>query len=366
MNQHKPIRFQMIGGFLGAGKTTTIARLARCYSDQGLRVGIVTNDQAENLVDTGSLQSQGFQVGEVAGACFCCHFDDLVSTMRGLSIEQVPDVIMAEPVGSCTDLVATVSEPIRRFYAGEFLVGPYAVLLKPEHGLKILRGQEGGFSPKAEYIFLKQLEEAGLLVINKIDVLDEPQLTELQRALRRRFPEKPLLAISAKVGQGVDQLLTALDAVAPPTEDFIEVDYDVYADGEAELGWLNATFAIESPLPVDLDRFAAGLMRALGQQINAIGAEIAHLKVLARTPEASSVANLVSSDSDVEISLSSAAAANVFEVIVNARIAIDPAQLASCVAACIASVTRDMACVATPMAQAALKPGRPVPTHALR
>ena len=78
------IRFIMIGGFLGAGKTTTLARLARHYTDQGLRVGIVTNDQAANLVDTESLRSQGFDVGEVAGACFCCNFNELMDTVGRL------------------------------------------------------------------------------------------------------------------------------------------------------------------------------------------------------------------------------------------------------------------------------------------
>ena len=39
------VRFVMVGGFLGAGKTTTIARLARLYQSQGKRVGVVTNDQ---------------------------------------------------------------------------------------------------------------------------------------------------------------------------------------------------------------------------------------------------------------------------------------------------------------------------------
>ena len=62
------LRFVMIGGFLGAGKTTTIARLARAYGEQGLKVGIVTNDEASDLVDTHALRSQGFDVGEVAGA----------------------------------------------------------------------------------------------------------------------------------------------------------------------------------------------------------------------------------------------------------------------------------------------------------
>ena len=61
----KPV-YIMIGGFLGAGKTTTIARLARHFVAQGKRIGIVTNDQTDDLVDTQTLRSQGFDVGEVA------------------------------------------------------------------------------------------------------------------------------------------------------------------------------------------------------------------------------------------------------------------------------------------------------------
>ncbi|MFM7831087.1 MAG: GTP-binding protein, partial [Planctomycetaceae bacterium] len=57
----------VLSGFLGAGKTSTIARLARHYMSQGKKVGIVTNDQTTDLVDTQSLRSQGFDVGEVAG-----------------------------------------------------------------------------------------------------------------------------------------------------------------------------------------------------------------------------------------------------------------------------------------------------------
>ena len=76
------IRYIMVGGFLGAGKTTTLGRLARHFTDQGQNVGVVTNDQATDLVDTNTFRSQGFDVGEVAGACFCCNFDELMSTME--------------------------------------------------------------------------------------------------------------------------------------------------------------------------------------------------------------------------------------------------------------------------------------------
>src|SRR5262245_24593778 len=135
------LRFIMIGGFLGAGKTTTITRMARHYMAQGRRVGLVTNDQAQDLVDTTSLRTQGFPVEEVAGACFCCRFDDLVDRVGSLQTSGRPDVILAEPVGSCTDLVATVVQPLRDLYGMRFQVAPYPVLFKPSHGLKILRNE---------------------------------------------------------------------------------------------------------------------------------------------------------------------------------------------------------------------------------
>src|SRR6266852_317030 len=202
MDSMQRLRFIMIGGFLGAGKTTTLARLARHYMDRGQRVGLVTNDQAQDLVDTNSLRAQGFAVEEVAGACFCCRFDDLISKVGRLQEGERPDVILAEPVGSCTDLVATVVQPLRDLYGEQFEVAPYPVLFKPSHGLRILRNETGsGFSPKAAYIFRKQLEEADAIAINRIDELDAASLNELAGLIDRNFSGTPVLRVSARTGQ---------------------------------------------------------------------------------------------------------------------------------------------------------------------
>jgi len=200
----KPVRFIMVGGFLGAGKTTTLARLARHYMSLGQRVGLVTNDQAQDLVDTTSLRAQGFAVQEVPGACFCCKFDELVERASAWDENERPDVLLAEPVGSCTDLVATVIQPLRGLYAGRFKVAPYSVLFKPSHGLKILRDEGSGFSPKAAYIFRKQLEEADAIVINRADELSPTDLAELKERLAEQFPGTPVLVVSAKTGVGFD------------------------------------------------------------------------------------------------------------------------------------------------------------------
>src|SRR5262249_44765109 len=273
------LRFVMVGGFLGAGKTTTLARLARFYIGRGQKVGLVTNDQAQDLVDTTSLRSQGFPVEEVPGACFCCRFNDLVDRVGRLEGSQRPDVILAEPVGSCTDLVATVVQPLKDLYGDRFQVAPYPVLFKPSHGLRILRSESsGGFSPKAAYIFRKQLEEADAIVINRIDEMDPAALNELTGLVQSAYPGTPVLRMSAKTGQGFDALTALLDQEGNFGRKILDIDYDTYAEGEAELGWLNGTARVTSLRPFALDALLLDVIGRLREALGRRGAEVAHLK----------------------------------------------------------------------------------------
>lgn len=357
----------MIGGFLGAGKTTAIARLARHYIDQGLRVGLVTNDQAYDLVDTQSLRAQGFSVGEVPGACFCCKFNDLIETAAQLGREHQPDLILTEPVGSCTDLVATVIEPLRHLHQDQYDLTPLAVLLKPEHGTKILGGvgQGQGFSPKAEYIFLKQIEEAGIVVLNKIDKLTIDERSRLMQCVEERFPGKEVLAVSAKTGAGFERLIEALDQPAS-SRPAMEVDYQIYAEGEAELGWLNCTAEVASAEPdheFQLDALLVELVEHLAAALEASSAEPAHLKVLGLSDGQTGIANLVASDSGVELSLASEVAVQTADLIVNARVAVDPQLLAKLVERELAEVCRQRKLRLTMGQVQCFRPSPPVPTH---
>jgi len=125
-------RLILVGGFLGAGKTTLLARAAERLSSSGLKVGLVTNDQAANLVDTQLLAQAGRQVRELSGGCFCCAFTQLVALCDKLVAEFNPDVILGEPVGSCADLSATVLQPIKKYCADRFLLSPFSVLADPD------------------------------------------------------------------------------------------------------------------------------------------------------------------------------------------------------------------------------------------
>ena len=358
------IRYVMIGGFLGAGKTTTLSQLAARYTAQDLRVGIVTNDQASDLVDTQLLRSQGFDVGEVAGACFCCNFDELIETMSGLSVEERPDVILAEPVGSCTDLVATVIQPIKRLFEAEFAIAPYAVILKPSHGRKILSGQQkAGFSPKAAYILRKQLEEADLILINRIDELAPTELAELDKLLREHHEQTPVLRISAKTGEGLDGLMEFLDQDGDFGRKVLDVDYDTYAEGEAELGWLNSSLTVRSDKELDLDELLLGIVTRLQQSLLEVDAEPAHLKTIGLWEGFFGVANLISSDTPPVLSLPSRCQVREAEVVVNARVACDPELLTQHVQEAVCASCRELGVAPEFRQTQSFRPGRPVPTH---
>ena len=358
------IRFVMVGGFLGAGKTTTLGRLARTNIDRGLKVGIVTNDQATDLVDTNSLRAQGFDVGEVAGACFCCHFNELMETIERLKEGDRPDLILAEPVGSCTDLVATVIRPIQQLFEADFEIAPYTVILKPSHGVRILKKQEaGGFSPKAAYILEKQLEEADAILINRIDELSAAELEEITTLLREHFPETPVLRMSARTGAGFKGLVELLDQQGDFGRKLLEVDYDVYAEGEAELGWLNSSLTAHSDEPYALDALLTGIIDRLRTALADQGSETAHLKAIGLWEGFFGVANLISSDSQAELSLPSNCDVRNADVIVNARVACDPAILQRLVETAVQEAAEALGASVEFRQTQSFRPGRPVPTH---
>lgn len=359
------IRFIMIGGFLGAGKTTTIARLANEYRQRGLNVGIVTNDQAEDLVDTLTLRELGNNVGEVAGACFCCNFDELADTITELGKQHQPDIVIAEPVGSCTDLVATVIQPLVHLYEQQYDIAPYGVILKPSHGRKILSGKKNaGFSPKAAYIFRKQLEEADFLVLNHIDRLSLEQIDELESLLKQHYPDVPIVKLSAREGQGFSSLIDMFDRRGDEFgKRILELDYDIYAEGEAELGWLNCSFVAASETEFSLDRLLVGIVDDLRMRLANIAAETAHLKAIGLWEGFHGVANLVSSDSAAELSLPSDCQTRKAEVVVNARVAVAPETLDDVVRKAIAKVCSDENVEFQLRRSQSFRPGRPVPTH---
>lgn len=359
-------RYIMLGGFLGAGKTTAVAALAQHFDSRGLRVGLITNDQGSELVDTAMLRARGYQTEEITGGCFCCRFNTLTDAARKLSASTRPDVFIAEPVGSCTDLVATVTYPLRRIYGDSFAIAPLSVLVDPVRAERVLGLAEGGkFSSKVTYIYRKQLEEADLLVITKRDLFEPGRLERLHAALEREFPGKEIHAVSVRTGLGVTTWFDKITHTEQSARATMEVDYELYAEGEALLGWLNATVQLRGAELFDtgtvLKQFATSIQRRLA----AGGSEIAHLK-MTLSPDGGlgdvAAINLVRNDFVPELSLRLEEPIASGQLIVNCRAEAAPEAIRDAVQT-----------AATELEQSGLqaqlehleffRPGKPEPTH---
>ena len=199
---NKPVKLIFAGGFLGSGKTTALASLAKRLIQRDMRVGFITNDQSENLVDTvivrQMLDELGVPVEEVVKGCFCCKFDELIEHVEKIMAHD-PDVLMGEPVGSCTDFVAAVANPIKIQYKEAFRFAPFSIMVDPDRVRELmLEESRTEFPEDVAYLFRKQIEEADTIVLNKIDLISEEECDRLLSAIEEAFQDKKCMAVSDK------------------------------------------------------------------------------------------------------------------------------------------------------------------------
>ena len=287
-----------------------------------------------------------------------------------LSDRSRPEVFIAEPVGSCTDLMATVTYPLRRLYGEDFTVAPVSVLVDPIRALRVFGLEQGGsFSEKVLYIYLKQLEEADLIVISKCDLLDGARLESLRAAIAARFPHKEILAVSARKGTGLEAWFDRIAREEQGGGRAMEVDYAVYADGEALLGWLNCTAQLKTPKVLDGDRFLRELASEMQTRLRAEGAEVAHLK-MTLSPDPSigriGVVNLVRYDFVPELSMELGEPMMGGQLIINLRAEAAPAFLGRVVRQSLEAAASGFTKLEATLDHLEhFRPGKPTPTHRL-
>lgn len=353
-------RLILVGGFLGAGKTTLLWETAQRLASRGLRVGLITNDQAPELVDTAYLSRGNVKVAEVNGSCFCCNFQGLVDAMSKVRAEAEADVLIAEPVGSCTDLSATIVQPLKDLFSRELELSPMTVMVDPVRLTEILDGSNSGLHSSAAYIFRKQLEEADLIVISKSDLLTAAELESLSTRLAQAYPDVENTNLSAKTGDGLDTWLHAVTTQSKSGQRIAEVDYDIYAEGEAVLGWMNATFDLRGE-PTAWNLFAEQLLTSLSQSFDTMRAAVGHVKIMIEAGDSFLVGNLTGKGDTLSVR-GVAGSSITARLTLNARVQMDPDTLEEIVREVLSSASQGAIRI-TPVAWRCLSPGRPHPTH---
>jgi G3E family GTPase len=224
----------LVGGFLGAGKTTLVNRLV---SSGERRYGVVVNEFGETGVDSALIEElDGEGVAEISGGCLCCvGREDLSVALYGLVCHrEPPDYILielsgvADPVPAAQQLLTT---ELRALVDLDSIVA-----VADARNLKqtMLEAPEG----KA------QLAYANVVVLNKADQVGEEELEEAGRIVRNLNPlARVVIASYAAVEP---ETVTELEALAP---DWRPLGHAV--EHSADL----TTFTLRSREPLPLERW---------------------------------------------------------------------------------------------------------------
>jgi G3E family GTPase len=350
----------LVGGFLGAGKTTMLWKAAKHLADQGKRVGLITNDQASELVDTKFLTNTGGVTAEVSGSCFCCNFPGFTEAIQSIA-DQGIDTIIAEPVGSCTDLSATIMQPLKDIWKDRLSVAPLSVMADANRLKEILDGGDSGLHKSAAYIVRKQLEEADVILINKVDLLTPQEAKELKSRTEEAFSGASVFTVSAQEDVNIENWLNQVEKEeVSGTHLLKDIDYDTYAEGEAVLGWLNATVALSGS-----DKDWAAVMTNLLEHLSTTFDEghhaVGHVKALITEKTNFVVGNVVGTKDTLKVRGTSNGDDSV-TLTLNARVEMSPKELEEIVKGELASMTKE-GIEADVQVLKCLQPGRPNPTH---
>ena len=174
------IKMVLLTGFLGAGKTTMMQEILTAYSDK--KTGVIVNEFGEINIDARLIQKDGVQMAELSnGSIFCaCIKDKFVDSLIELSYKDL-DYLFIEASG--------LADPANM---NQILDGIKNNVLNPydyRGSICIIDGESFPELYEVLPAITSQLEFCGAAVINKGDLIDEPQLKEILEIIHGINPE---------------------------------------------------------------------------------------------------------------------------------------------------------------------------------
>jgi G3E family GTPase len=176
----------VIGGYLGAGKTTLVNHLLR--HNEGLRLAVLVNEFGALPIDADLIEAEEDGLISIAGGCVCCAFGtDLIGALEDMqAMQPPPDHVLIEASGVALPAsIATTVSMIRGLRADAVVVLADAEQIRANARHKYL----------ADTIE-RQLKQADILLLTKADLVTEAALAAVTEWLREKAPGTRLLPVS--------------------------------------------------------------------------------------------------------------------------------------------------------------------------
>lgn len=169
----------VIGGYLGAGKTTLVNHLLRHAG--GTRIAVLVNEFGALPIDEDLIEAQDDTLISIAGGCVCCSYgNDLIEAMLELArLDPTPDHVLIEASGIAMPGAIAASVSVLDGYQMDGIV----VLADAETIMEQAANDYVGDT------IARQLSDAGLVLLNKADLVSEGHLVAVVDWLGEMAPE---------------------------------------------------------------------------------------------------------------------------------------------------------------------------------
>ncbi len=317
------IRFMVVSGFLGAGKTTTMIALAEHMNKTFGETAIIANDLGANLVDTNLTQTSGCTVAEIASGCICYQMDNTVDQIRRLRDKDGAVFVMSDIPGCGVGALDHVYHRLANDNADEFTLSPFTVVVDPER-LRMIMPERADINLPEELVYLLklQLEEADLVVLNKADLLAPEDVERYVDFLHAACPDIPVLVISALERTGIEELAEFITTHETALKNFSVRNNQEFADAEAKLTWYNRRLYLKTNDggKIDCNAVVGDLIESIRMGLIEKKRNVPHLKTFATSGNGDfNKASLIGVDYDVEYAQQFLRPHKNLRMIVNAR-----------------------------------------------
>ena len=317
------IRFMVVSGFLGAGKTTTMIALAEHMNKTFGETAIIANDLGANLVDTNLTQTSGCTVAEIASGCICYQMDNTVDQIRRLRDKDGAVFVMSDIPGCGVGALDHVYHRLATDNADEFTLSPFTVVVDPER-LRMIMPERADINLPEELVYLLklQLEEADLVVLNKADLLAPEDVERYVDFLHAACPDIPVMVISALERTGIEELAEFIATHETALKNFSVRNNQEFADAEAKLTWYNRRLHLKTNDggKIDCNAVVDDLIESIRMGLIEKKRNVPHLKTFATSGNGDfNKASLIGVDYDVEYAQQFLRPHKNLRMIVNAR-----------------------------------------------